>query len=683
MKTTAHCFIAILLCLFASLLCNANDTLEYFFRPNCTIKLDKKKFSGYVTNNRNASYSSMYVALKEKKLKLSLNIYCSYNGDPTYSQDFNNPFVNSPANYRNNIYGDIYYDGKNYNANNYREENYEIMREKLIVNGFEFTIIKYLQESCGKEGTVSQFAMYAYVDTVLNNSTRIRAHSHIFWCNNQEYLSKRANLNSLLECMQEFRLLKPNELHAIKESSYLINYENLDKQINDGLIKQAITYRRRAIRYASNKKNKNYLEDYNNYWTDLMPKEEYKKLCDDKNYNLLGDTVARNFLHFQLHHKDIFIRNYKNFPYDILLEDSLYTSLNNGSIPVSDFLNHLNYHDTKTALDSIVHFIALEKFNFGALYSYPSVKYSPNIPDTFYYANYLNERYYLDFHDHFIKTFYKKHLHCLKKNFYPYVQLLDDRKSQQYFLFNPEEGKSSQILLTTFHRQDNGFWKHDVDTLDEKIIFKGNDKLTTFNNYFLLQQRDSTYIIDTTYSPAKCIALKQYPDTLKSYLFHCKDVDFADTTAYILPLGAQFKRELLPDSAINELWKTLVLNGKDEIKSESKPLYGYIDLNHGDTLIEPMVYYTYAKAMMPANSIAYNVDYTVSDLDNNGISELFTYCISNGNVINLKCYTQHENKLAEVPTTEALQLLTNDQNFQNLLIYSKIGAAMGENSLKP
>ena len=80
-----------------------------------------------------------------------------------------------------------------------------------------------------------------------------------------------------------------------------------------------------------------------------------------------------------------------------------------------------------------------------------------------------------------------------------------------------------------------------------------------------------------------------------------------------------------------------------------------------------------ARENIPTDNIAFRVDYTLEDLNSDGIDELFSYAISNGQCVYIDCYTSENGTLKQLTIEEVQLWLSSNQNFKNLIIYSQIG----------
>ena len=85
-----------------------------------------------------------------------------------------------------------------------------------------------------------------------------------------------------------------------------------------------------------------------------------------------------------------------------------------------------------------------------------------------------------------------------------------------------------------------------------------------------------------------------------------------------------------------------------------------------------------ARNKIDQDKIVFRVNYTIEDLNGDGIDELFSYAISNGKCVHIDCYTIENTRLKQLSGEEAQLWLSSNQNYKNLILYSQIG--MHENS---
>ncbi|MFN0032682.1 MAG: hypothetical protein ACKVOR_11030 [Flavobacteriales bacterium] len=547
-----------------------------------------------------------------------------------------------------------------------QNSNYELSREQVTIGQIPFTIIKYLSENCGMNGKVSYYAFHCYADVVLNGVSHVVVTCSSEWGDEKTYDKKRAELTKLLQLFQNIHTPET-------ESNYFASHGKWTADKQETYWKERMEKRAKALHKTSlrNAKPRKKPLDYYYYYSDWnamgMGIETFRELQASEQYEQLADTIRKTYLRTQLPELARYMKHYRDFNYSYNHEYDIYKKMGTGKVSYTDYLNHINQQLEWNVLDTLEEHIKVNHFDLFKLLDFIS-------PATIRYGDYLEKRFYFDFHTPFLKSFYKYTLHCADSSFYPYAHLLNDSVSDHYFMFNPEADKRSEILLTTFRKNTNtGLWQHSIDSLDGHIKYKGNDRLIPFNQYFVLRQRDGAYILDTAGTHTVCSPLPFLPDTLKHFIYNCRDVSFADSGAYVYPLLEQFQREKVAGDFVSDMFNKAIELKEFCIKKYQQKCKGCMDMGHGDTLIYPSFYYGYARSLLHASQMIYNVQYTVRDLNGDDNSELYSYCMSNGQVLALHCYTSDHSGWKKMDNTIALKWLEYDVDFMNLRSYSKIG----------
>ncbi|MFM9984808.1 MAG: hypothetical protein ACKVOK_06210, partial [Flavobacteriales bacterium] len=508
---------------------------------------------------------------------------------------------------------------------------YELSKELITVNGLTFTVKRFLVESCGIAGKSSNYYYSIYLDTTFHNYSKLKVNFISYYVDEKKLPQTRQNALNLISFFQGFGY---TTTAAILQGSFPATTQEIQQRYESEVVDRLKSFRRRSI--------KAYEHDTTGYTTydhyaGLIAIETIQNYGRTDQLEKLADTIVAVRSKYANRELKTFLDTYQRYNYSTERLYTFHSKLSKNQFPYDYYLNVPDEGAHENSLDTLFKLTLLHDADIDAVFyhwnSSPAGLYYPADISPLDTNNsqipLLGNRPYEHFVPELIRKIYAEELKSTDPNFQPYLELINSADIKTYLLFNPARYHQSELLLATF-RNNDAHWKLEIDTLDKSLRLRGKERLREFGDYYLFEQRDSIYLLDCRTSPVTMTSLPFTGDSLDQYTFYSKEIAFNKHGGFIEPTTCNFQRDQVDEAIIDRMWNQLVRDKKIIVDNEYNPCYTCINLNHGDSLVPPLAYYTYARMSVSPEQVCYRSGYQIRDLDTDGKDELFCYTVSNG-----------------------------------------------------
>jgi hypothetical protein len=327
-----------------------------------------------------------------------------------------------------------------------------------------------------------------------------------------------------------------------------------------------------------------------------------------------------------------------------------------GKIGLDDFMNYSTVNGQASVFDTLCR-IHLRQCEFRGTIEYPVYSiYFGNASfsgisegrNSIHYPKLFNEsEVRLVIENDLENYIYRKYLEG--KSLRPQCKLLLEIPKKRLYAYKNDSSPDEFWNMVTVSEKTPGHWKAQVHKLNPEIDPLRLNEAIYFNGLTTFVNGEDFIVMDSTDGGFGYHWIDAFPD--KSKEFNCgvfvkgnaeifatqyRDINFYNPVAY----NVAGVSELLRES-----WKEAGTNNTNE--------RNYI-----------------LRSLDPSEVIYYGQD--ISDLDHDGVFEMFSFGISNGKLIYAQCYTVVKGKFIKLSDEEALRVLTGNSLFENLLKYSTL-----------
>jgi hypothetical protein len=564
-----------------------------------------------------------------------------------------------------------------------RNQTSNVTIENSIINGFNFTWRESVEEVCGSNGKEDIYQIYISCDTVFNHSSYVKILVEGWNVLSGELETYRTKIKRILHELTQFDCIDP---HIVRQSVQPLNLMDYQKSFEKSIRKNERKCRRhlyfQALRDTSITHD-NYLVGCAKDKIDLAYVQECKK---NGHRRELADTITqiRKTERIRLWNSIMDLISQKG--YSLEHEYRVNQRFSQFQTPYKDYLNALNTNRPQGNLDTIFYYMLLESIKLdNHLENFTPVRYHrkarftgwnydidnytlPDINRTF-----SGERLLRSTEEYLIRTIYHNEFGLTSPYRLNYLTFEPTDSTRAYILYANGLDTSSTQYLVTLSERIKFDWKIEIDTLNKQILLDGTEKLTRFNDCYFIETNSYTYILNTATSTATWIQLNTHPVELTRFDFISQDTQFNQDGRYVTPSHSQFTVDM---KKLNLHYPEATL--ENYLPTESDPIIqreirGKIHREEKKLQDVDLLRTHIARENIPTDKIAFRVDYTLEDLNDDGIDELYSYAISNGTCVYIVCYTSENGRLKQLPNEEAQLWLSSNQNFKNLIIYSQIG----------
>jgi hypothetical protein len=325
----------------------------------------------------------------------------------------------------------------------------------------------------------------------------------------------------------------------------------------------------------------------------------------------------------------------------------------NLQIGLNEFMNYKNNNGYIGMLDTLA-FLKIRRLLFpSCIYSFDqSISVSPwnfDIKSTSYERFKINEILFenkvrLNVSQRLPFFIYHKYLKGTK-DAPMYCKLLDEPHGLVYSFLPDDESLEIKILVTITDR-GMGNWDLDVDTLSAEAYRTRFDDSFFFNGLPAFRTGSDYLIMDTLQGHINSFFFQSYPDT---------------TLVYPLRVQVNSNEELLSSNFSNYI----IAGGPRHLKriEDVGPLYPGRSLCTIRDYEPQEVIYRRKEEM---------------DLNQDGITDILSYGISNGQLVFCRAITLGKNGICEVPWSEVSTFFESSLIFRNIMLFSQIGYTDGK-----
>ncbi len=501
---------------------------------------------------------------------------------------------------------------------------YEVSKELITVSGLTFTLKRFLVERCGMEGKSSTYYYSFHLDTTFYNYSKLKVNFTSNYVDENKLPQTRQHALNLISFFQGFGFTTSAD---ILQGSFPATTNEIQQRYETEVNDRLKRFRRRVI--------KTYEHDTAGYASydqsaGLIDIETIQKYGKADQLEKLADTIIAIRHKFANRELMTYLDAYKRYNYSMERVYSFLAQLSKNHFPYDYYLNVPDEGAQENSLDTLFKLTLLHDSDIDDVlyhwYSSPCFSYYSDCISALDTINtqlpLLGNRPHEHFVPELVRKIYAEDLKSTDPNFQPYLELINSADTKSYLLFNPARYHRSELLLATF-RNNDAHWKLEIDTLDKSMRLRGRERLREYGDYFIFEQRDSVYLLDCRISPVTMTPLPFNGDSLDQYTFFSKEIAFNKNGGFIEPTNCNFQRDKVDEAIIDRMWNQLVRDKKIIVDNEYNPCYTCINLNHGDSLVPPLSYYTYSRLSVSAEQACYRSGYIIQDLDADGSDELF------------------------------------------------------------
>ncbi len=251
---------------------------------------------------------------------------------------------------------------------------------------------------------------------------------------------------------------------------------------------------------------------------------------------------------------------------------------------------------------------------------------------------------------------------------FEFLPIVPYSTGEMHYLYFPDSSaRSNNTYLVRFERKSFRDNSYKQDWIRLPLSLRPDDLVTrnVYNNWIFISTKDSTYIVNMDYGNDddslnflnyKLTVLPQTSLTDTSFRFICNDASF---TPGMFAFGKSIE---------NSNWTT-----KDS--ASIVPIFDHFGTDSYKNLIwdpgdDPNIIIAARKS--DPSCVLYKRKFNLQDLNHDGCSEYYRYSISNGELIDVLCYSFVNNVMKELPHDAAIELIKMEADYKALALYSQL-----------
>ncbi len=399
-------------------------------------------------------------------------------------------------------------------------------------------------------------------------------------------------------------------------------------------------------------------------------------------YEALADTIEKIHYHCKENSLNQHFETLNQSKYSKEYVWNKYKLISEGKADINQFLNYMNDDSSATFIDTLEFFSRIENLDTE------NFETSLTNSDANFYSNYIDAKRERNVNAQFARQFAIQYLGVSPNKFCYYRKVLD-QKDTKIFTFQTDTINLNYQIMAVFSKLPNGEWKHTLDQLEINEQASYTKNFVAFNNLFGLLGDENCILLDTTGNtvlvhkistgydlfnlyPLTLIVHNSNDIPLEERLLNYTDINFKLITDSIQIKAMQAVSHPITERVNTGFSKTPTYetypyypidyypNNKMKDEQKSKPD------KIPNSILEQIKY-------LKPEQILYHQPYTVKDLNNDGINELYTYNVCNGKIIQQQCYTSADGNFILMESDFSKSLLENNRDVQNILFYSQLG----------
>jgi hypothetical protein len=251
---------------------------------------------------------------------------------------------------------------------------------------------------------------------------------------------------------------------------------------------------------------------------------------------------------------------------------------------------------------------------------------------------------------------------------FDFLPLTPHSMEDMHYLYFPDSSlKRNNTYLVKFQRKSFRDNSYEQDWIRLPLSLQPDDVVSreVYNNWIFLSTKDTTYVVHMDYENDddslnflnyKFIAIPQAGLTDTNFRFICND-------AYQLPGMFAFKRNIETRN-----WTMTDSSTVLDFIDFSGVSYYYEDSHSHDN---PGIVAAARKS--DPSCVLYKKKFSLRDLNHDRCNEYYRYSISNGELIDVLCYSFVNNVMRELPREEAIELIKMEADYKALELYTRMG----------